>query len=273
MTESPWREKLHEIIFEADTAAGKAFDVALLIAILVSVLSISLQTVQDINETYGQAFIWIERTVTVLFTIEYALRIICVRKPAKYIFSFFGIVDLLSILPTYFGWISHQERSRFAIVRSLRLLRVFRVLNLGWLVEESDALRQAIWKSRAKIVVFLSTVLIVVTISGTLIFEVENLEGRQNAKLDSIPAGIYWAIVTMTTVGYGDVVATSAGGKIVTAVLILLGYSLIIVPTGFVSAELTTALNSRRSLIACRSCLVEGHDRNAKFCDQCGEKL
>lgn len=263
------RERLHEIIFEADTAAGKAFDVALLLLILVSVVATSLETVETIGTRYQSAFAAIEWTITVLFTVEYMLRIWTVKRPWAYVFSFYGIVDLLSILPTFLGLIINSHgTSRLAVIRSLRLLRVFRVFDLGWFVSEANALRDAFWKSRAKVVIFLFTVLIIVTLTGTLMYLLEN---ERNQKLNSIPDGIYWAVVTMTTVGYGDIVPLTATGKFISAILILLGYSLIIVPTGFVSAELVDA--RKVSTQACAHCMSEGHQHDAKFCRICGAPL
>lgn len=268
-----WRERLHEVIFEADTPAGKAFDVLLLIAILISVIATCLETVKSYGERYYAEFVAIEWTITILFTIEYVLRIICVKRPTGYIFSFYGIVDLLSILPTYIGVAIHSpQASRLAVIRSLRLLRVFRVFKLGWFVSEADALRHAVWKSRAKVVVFLFTVIILVTLAGTMIYLLEGHTNDEN--LDSIPEGIYWAIVTMTTVGYGDVVATTAAGKLMTAVLILLGYSLIIVPTGFVSAELVSSKSPQEvSTRSCPHCMAEDHAADASFCRICGGRI
>ena len=272
---SDWREKLHEIIFEADTPAGKAFDVALLVAILISVVATCLQTVDSYGNAYKEEFNVLEWTLTILFTVEYVLRIVCVKRPLGYIFSFFGIVDLLAILPTYIGVvIKSPNASRLAVVRALRLLRVFRVFKLGWFVSEASALRQAVYQSRAKIIVFLFTVLIMVTLAGTVMYLIEHDPGSTSdvsAQFDSIPDGIYWAIVTMTTVGYGDLVPKTTLGKFVSALLILVGYSLIIVPTGFVSAELVHS--AHMSTRSCPHCMTEGHLPDAVYCRICGNKL
>lgn len=266
-----WRDRLHEIIFEADTPAGQAFDIALLVAILVSVVATCAETVVSLEKQYALEFQIIEWTTTALFTVEYLLRIYCVRKPAAYIFSFYGIVDLLAVLPSYIGlFYGSRATSRLAVVRSLRLLRVFRVFKLGFFVSEADALWHAVWHSRAKIVVFLFTVVILVTLAGTMIYLIES---EKNEQLRSIPDGIYWAIVTMTTVGYGDVVPGTPLGKLVSAVLILLGYSLIIVPTGFVSAELVVASRNVMSTQSCQHCMAEGHASDAGYCRVCGHKL
>lgn len=264
-----WRNRLYEIIFEADTRAGQLFDIGLLLVILVSVTVVCLETVEDLAQTYGPWFVYIEWTVTILFTIEYVLRLICVRRPLGYATSFYGIIDVLSFLPTYVGGFGS-----FAIVRSFRLLRVFRVLKLIHLTGESEDLASAVWRARGKIVVFLSVVFITVTIAGTAMYEVERLYSPADTKFTSIPQSIYWAIVTMTTVGYGDIVPQTTLGKMLSALLILVGYSLIIVPTGFVSAE---AVESRRkrhaSTQTCPYCLVEGHQSDAVYCRLCGKPL
>lgn len=266
---SPWRDKLYEIIFEADTRAGQWFDIGLLIAIVVSVVLVCLETVGDIALGYERWFVRAEWTITIVFTIEYALRLVCVRRPIAYATSFYGIVDLLAFLPTYLG-----AAGSFAVVRSFRLLRVFRVLKLIHLTSESDDLARAVWRARGKIVVFLSVVFITVTIAGTLMYEVERQYNPTDTKFTSIPQSIYWAIVTMTTVGYGDIVPETTLGKALSALLILVGYSLIIVPTGFVSAE---AVQSRRrggmSTQTCPYCMAEGHQPDAVFCRLCGRPL
>ena len=270
---TPWRVKLHEVIFEADTAAGKAFDVALLIAILVSILAVSLETVDSVQQRYGDVLVAIEWTITVLFTIEYVLRLLCVASPWRYAKSFFGIVDLLAILPTYLSVLLPGSQS-FVVIRSLRLLRVFRVFKLAHFLSEAAALRRAVWQARGKIVVFLTTVLIAVSIMGSAMYVVENVDAPSE-QFTSIPQGMYWALVTMTTVGYGDIVPETPLGKLLAALLIILGYSLIIVPTGFVSAELVGAKMTTRpvSTQTCANCMQEGHDVDAAFCKYCGERL
>jgi voltage-gated potassium channel len=271
-----WRQKIYEIIFEADTPAGLAFDVGLLIAIVVSVIGTCLKTVPALAE-YESRFEGFEVFVGILFSIEFLLRVICVRRPSKYIFSFFGIVDLLSILPLYIVLVSsliegtEVDGSSFAVVRSLRLLRAFRVLRLSWLQSEAEDLGSAIWRSRAKVVVFLATVMITVTIAGSLMYEIENRHHSPDKQFSDIPQSIYWAIVTMTTVGYGDIVPVTTSGKIVSAILILLGYSLIIVPTGFVSAEMANLKRGKKQ--KCNNCLLDQHEADAKFCRSCGSKL
>ncbi|MEM8736658.1 MAG: ion transporter [Planctomycetota bacterium] len=285
-----WRDRLYEIIFEADTRAGQAFDVALLIAILLSILTISLETVEyfEITEPWPNTLRNIEWGLTILFTIEYLLRLVCVEKPLRYAFSFFGLIDLLACMPMYLSVLSPQSQS-LMIFRSVRLLRVFRVLKMMRMLKEAHALQDAVWRARDKILVFIVVVLVAVTISGTLMYQVENdglpdaaleqsdLESSPNgsrSKFTSIPMSMYWSVVTMTTVGYGDIVPETTIGKIISAILILLGYSLIIVPTGFVSAEMSQA-SAKRDLTArvCPHCLREGHSVDAVFCDMCGEQL
>jgi len=274
-TSATWRKRLHEVIFEADTPGGKAFDVALLILILVSMLAVSLETVAPIAARYGRLLVATEWTITILFTIEYVLRLLCVGSPARYARSFFGIVDLLAIVPTYLSILLPGSQS-FVVIRSLRLLRVFRVFKLVHFLTEAEVLRRAVWQARGKIVVFLTTVLIAVSIMGSAMYVVENLDGPSE-QFTSIPQGMYWAVVTMTTVGYGDVVPETVLGKMLSAVLIILGYSLIIVPTGFVSAELVgkrMAADGRAvSTQACPNCMREGHDVDAGHCKYCGTRL
>lgn len=269
------RGKIHEIIFEADTPLGAIFDISLLVAIVLSVIVTCLATVPEYKD---QPWVDVLALIfTVLFTVEYVLRIYCVQRPWRYIFSFWGLIDLLSILPDYVLFFSSNSTTRaFSVIRSLRLLRVFRIFKLGWFQSEADDLGGAIWRARAKIIVFLTVVLIIVTVTGTLMFEVELifLDGSDlQSDFNSIPEGIYWAVVTMTTVGFGDMVPKSAPGKFLSAILILLGYSLIIVPTGFVSAEIIESRKRRITTRSCSSCITEGHDLDAKHCKYCGELL
>lgn len=267
-----WRDELYRIIFEADTRAGKIFDVILLIAILLSIATICLETVEQFEQDPWKTRLrQIEWVLTILFTLEYVARLICVEKPWRYATSFFGIIDLVACLPMYLAIFSLQSHS-LMIFRSIRLLRVFRVLKMMRMLKEANTLRDAVWRARDKILVFLCVVLVAVTISGTLMYQIEN---KANPKeFSSIPAGMYWAIVTMTTVGYGDIKAVTTVGKILSAVVILLGYSLIIVPSGFVTAEIS-AQNRNRDLNsrACPHCMREGHSSDAIYCDMCGERL
>ncbi len=267
-----WRDDLYVIIFEADTRAGQLFDLALLLSIFLSIVVISLETVESIKDRWASHLVIVEWILTLLFTAEYLARLICVHKPLKYMTSFFGIIDLLACLPLYITVFSGFESKSLAIVRSIRLLRVFRVLKMMRMLREAHELRQAVWQSRDKIFVFLAVVMVAVTISGTVMYQVE--KDGENNQFTSIPQAMYWAIVTMTTVGYGDIVPHTTIGKCISAALILLGYSLIIVPTSVVSAEMhqrsqAKDMNSR----ACPHCMREGHSREANFCDMCGERL
>lgn len=267
---APWRDRLHEIIFEADTKAGKAFDVALIIAIFLSVAVVVLSTLPSAaSEPYRSVFYALEWVFTILFTAEYILRLIVVRRPWRYATSFFGVIDLLSILPAFLS-ILLPGSERLMVVRTLRLLRIFRVFKLTRYLSEASALREAFYISRHKIAVFMTTVLIVILIASSLMHVVEG--SAQNEAFDSIPDSMYWAIITMTTVGYGDVIPVTVVGKITTTLLVLVGYSLIIVPTGILSAEIT---DSRRKVTtrACGTCMAEGHDADARFCKKCGAVL
>ncbi len=277
----PWKHRLHEIIFEADTKLGKLFDIALLIAIVTSVVLVCIESTLPENTALRtaqqlQLYYWLEFfewIFTALFTIEYILRIACVRKPLRYIFSFYGIVDLLAFLPNYVGLFTNTNSS-LAVVRALRLLRIFRILKLVWLMSEAEELGQAIWSARGKVIVFLGVVVIAIVIAGTVMYQIEGQWGQQEG-FDSIPKSMYWATITMTTVGYGDVVPSTIAGKTATTLLILLGYSLIIVPTGFVSAEFFVERTKSKAVTtqACPECLREGHDNDAKYCKYCAAQL
>lgn len=290
------RQKMYDIIFEADSLAGKAFDIGLLIAIVASVVLVSLETLpqyQGIETTLANGElvstgertmpkhipIWLtsgEWLLTILFTIEYVARLSCVRHPVRYATSFWGIVDLLSILPSYLAFFVGDSAKSFAILRSVRLLRVFRVLKLWRMMSQADELADAVWRSRDKIVVFLCVVLVAVTISGALMYFIETVlaDDPSGSDFTSIPQSMYWAIVTMTTVGYGDIVPHTTIGKMISAVLILLGYSLIIVPSGFVSAELTHQLaGDATDVFPCPNCSVSRHRRDADYCYHCGARL
>lgn len=267
-----FRDRLYETIFESDTRGGKLFDLFLLTAIFASIVAVSLESVPSISAQHHDKLIVLEWGFTLLFSIEYLLRLYCVTNRRAYATSFWGLIDLASILPSYVGLISGGVIS-FPILRSFRLLRVFRVLNLFHLSEDATEMGQAIWQARGKVIVFLSFVAIVVTVSGATMYEIERF-GHRESKFDSIPQSIYWAIVTMTTVGYGDIVPQTPLGKFVSAVLILIGYSLIIVPTGFVSAELLAVRRHDHALTqTCPHCLLEGHERDAVFCRVCGHQL
>jgi len=269
--QSPLRRKLFLIIFGTSTPLGKLFDVVLLILILVSVFAVMLESVSYINIKYGFALRVIEWVVTGFFTVEYITRIFIVKRPAKYIFSFFGIIDLLSIVPTFLSLVFVGSQS-LSILRALRLLRVFRVLKLMRFVKESQTLGRALLRSRHKIVVFFFFVLIIVFIMGTIMYLVE---GKQSG-FNSIPLSIYWAIVTLTTVGFGDITPITVAGQMIASVIMLLGYSIIAIPTGIIGAEIYNESDLQKSTdptLICTSCGSETHNRDAKYCFRCGVQL
>ena len=262
------REKLHEIIFEADTKTGKIFDLILLVSIIFSVIVVMLDSVKSINAEYGDLLFALEWIFTILFTIEYLLRIYSIGKPLKYIFSFFGVVDLLAIIPTYIGLFFPATRY-FTVVRILRVLRIFRVLKFVQYIGASRTLLIALKQSRRKITVFIFAVLTLVIIFGSLMYIIE---GEENG-FTSIPRSIYWAIVTLTTVGYGDISPQTPLGQAFAAFIMILGYGIIAVPTGIVTAELAYASSNEVSTQACKDCSMEGHEHDAEFCKYCGAKL
>jgi len=264
----PWRQQLYELIFEADTPAGKAFDVVLLVAILLSVLSVVLESVSWIREDYGSAIRVAEWVFTILFTVEYVLRLIAVRRPLIYMRSFFGIVDLLAIAPTYLSLFIPGAHS-LLVIRALRLLRVFRVFKVARYVSEITALVDAIRATRTKIAVFLAAVLTVVLILGTAMYVIEG----EASGFKDIPTGMYWAIVTVTTVGYGDIAPQTTVGQALAALAMVLGYSFIIIPTGIFSMELARRVGRELTTQVCPECLGEGHEPDAAHCKHCGSHL
>lgn len=262
-----FREKVWLIIFEADTPTGKLFDVLLIVSILLSVLAAMLASVSTVRADWGQALQGAEWFFTILFTVEYVIRLWCVRSPMSYARSFFGVVDLIAILPTYISLLL-PGAEYFIVVRSLRVLRVFRVLKLMPYLDQENVLRRALRASRPKMMVFLLVVLILVTILGSLIYLVE---GEQHG-FTSIPTSIYWAIVTLTTVGYGDLSPKTPLGQFIASIVMIIGYGIIAVPTGIVTAELTLATRST-STRSCPNCSAERHADDAKFCRVCGVPL
>jgi voltage-gated potassium channel len=263
------RARLHEIIFEADTRAGRLFDLALIWLILLSVATVILESVRRVRVQYGDFLYALEWGFTLLFTVEYLLRLLGVRRPLRYATSFFGVVDLLAIIPTYLSLFVPGSQY-LLIIRILRLLRVFRLLKLSEYVAEADTLRRALRASRRKISVFLSAVVLLVIVIGALLYVVE---GEEHG-FTSIPVSIYWAIVTLTTVGYGDLSPRTPFGKILASIVMIIGYGIIAVPTGIVSVEL--AHETRRKRItrqSCPSCGAEGHDPDAVYCKYCGANL
>lgn len=264
------RKKLHDIIFEADTPAGKWFDIILLLLIVLSVLTVSAETIPSLGEKYGRIFFILEWLFTILFTIEYVLRIYTVNTPKKYITSFYGLVDLFSILPTYLSLIVVGTHS-LAIIRLLRLLRVFRIFKMGHYMSQGQAIVSAVKASYTKISIFLYFIVLIVIIFGAVMYVVE---GSSNPKFDSIPRSIYWSIVTLTTVGFGDITPQTSLGQFLSAVLMVLGYAVIAVPTGIVSSEMIKSKDfSKMTTQHCNNCSCEDHDTDAKYCKICGELL
>jgi len=263
-----WRKRLHEIIFEADTKPGRIFDILLIISILISVVLVLLDSVASIEAKYGFFIHLFEWIFTILFSIEYILRLISVGRPLSYARSFFGIIDLLAILPTYLS-ILFPGSQYFMIIRLLRVVRIFRILKLVQFLKEAQLLAHALRASGRKIIVFLSAVVIIAFLSGALMYAIE---GEANG-FASIPHGIYWAIVTLTTVGYGDISPSTPLGQMIATIIMILGYGIIAVPTGLVSAELVRNPMVSLSTQACPQCAAEGHDADAKFCKYCGADL
>ena len=264
-----WKERLHEIIFETNTREGKLFDIVLLIAIFLSTMVVMLDSIAELHEQYGRLFLSLEWGFTILFSIEYVLRLICIQSPWRYIRSFTGIIDLLAILPTYFSVFFAGSQS-LMVLRVLRLFRVFRIFKLGHFLAEIRFLGSALHSSFKKITIFLVTVLMLVVILGAIMYLVENGENG----FHSIPESIYWAIVTITTVGYGDIAPVTPMGKFAASLIMLLGYGIIAVPTGIITTEMALKLkNKKESHEACPSCGKEGHDADARHCKYCGEKL
>lgn len=266
--ETGLRAKLHEIIFEAETRAGRAFDVALLWTILLSVLAVLLESVSAVRQEFGGTLRVAEWLFTILFAIEYALRLFAVRRPLLYMRSFYGLIDLLAILPTPLSLLYPGAQS-LLVVRVVRLLRVFRVLKLTSFLGQADILMTALHASRQKITVFLGAVLTLVVIAGAMMYLIE---GEENG-FDSIPRGMYWAIVTLTTVGYGDITPKTTGGQMLASLIMILGYGVIAVPTGIVSVELANASRPPTNTRACPGCGSEGHQLDASHCRLCGHAL
>jgi voltage-gated potassium channel len=264
-----WRAKAHEIIFEADTPAGKAFDIALIVTILFSVVAVMLESVAPVRARYGSVLRVTEWVITVVFTIEYILRLLCVGQPARYARSFFGIIDLLAILPTYISFFIPGAQA-LAVVRVLRILRVFRVLKLVQYVKEASVLRQALINSGRKILVFVFVVFTIVIIVGAMMYLVEG----EASGFTSIPISVYWAVVTLTTVGYGDISPNTSPGQFLASLIMIMGYAIIAVPTGIVTAAMVRQEGKDKvTTRACSICSAEGHDPDAKFCKFCGEQL
>ncbi len=264
------RRRLYNVIFEADSPAGRNFDIGLVIAILLSILVVVLDSVPAINAAHSRTMNLLEWGITLLFTGEYIARLMCVRHPIRYATSFFGIIDLLSVLPTYFS-LFIPEAAVLLDVRILRLLRVFRIFKLTLYINEYTLLGGALRASGRKILVFLSVVLMAVLILGTVMYVVEGPKHGYT----SIPVAMYWATVTMTTVGYGDITPQTGLGKLIASFMMLLGWGILAVPTGIVTAEMTSQrLGQRRaSARTCAACNSKGHEPKARFCQDCGTAL
>ena len=265
-----WKEELREIIYEADSRAGKIFDLVLIVAILFSIILVMLESVKELDSKYHTFFNVSEWVITILFTIEYILRIVTVKKPQRYIFSFYGIIDLLSTLPKYISMFIGGAHALVAL-RALRLLRIFRILKLVRFVGATNNLGRALKASRFKILVFISAVMIICVIIGTLMYLIEG----DPSGFTSIPTSIYWAIVTLTTVGYGDIAPQTSIGQLLASLVMILGYGIIAIPTGIVGAELSKEKGHLIDLNtnSCPNCSTSRHRDDAKYCYKCGEKL
>lgn len=265
------RDRIHEIIFEADTPTGKRFDIGLMILIVFSVIVVMLESSEEWEAKYSGLFFVLEWIFTIVFTIEYILRLTVTIRPIKYALSFYGIIDLIAILPSYLSFFLVGTQY-FVIIRILRLLRVFRVFKLGQFLTEGDQLRRAMIASKNKITVFLFAVTLLVILIGSVMYLIE---GGQNDGFSSIPRAVYWAIVTLTTVGYGDITPQTDIGQFLSAIVMILGYAIIAVPTGIVSSEMfgQSAEKRKTNTQVCRYCAKEGHDDDATYCKFCGGRL
>lgn len=269
MRKESMRERTYTIIFEHDTPAGRAFDVVLIVVILLSVILVMMDSVAELHLRYGGTFLIAEWFFTILFTIEYALRLWCSHDTRRYARSFYGIVDVVAILPTYMAAVFPAGRF-FTVVRILRVLRIFRVLKLVNYITEGAVLSRALKASRHKIIVFVFAVLSSVTVAGSLMYLIEGAE----AGFTSIPQSIYWAIVTITTVGYGDIAPVTAVGKTLAGALMIMGYGIIAVPTGIVTLEIDRAARAQAAMTpTCPSCGLDAHEPDAHFCKRCGANL
>lgn len=265
-----WKEQLYEIIYEADTPRGKWFDLVLMATILASVVLVMLESVPSIGRDHAVFFNVAEWIITSLFTVEYFLRILSIKSPKRYIFSYLGLVDLLSTLPKYLSLIFGGTHA-LVVLRALRLLRVFRILKITRYVSASNKLLHALKTSRPKIAVFLFAVIIIAIVLGTIMYLVE---AGANSGFTSIPRSVYWTVVTLTTVGYGDIAPVTTLGQFIASLVMVLGYGILAVPTGIVSAEYSASFKKTPSNVqACSDCNGNRHADDALFCDQCGEKL
>lgn len=270
-TPSPWRNwrnTVHDVVFGHGTFAGRLFDVVLVVCILLSVVVVMLDSVPSIEHAIGSYLTAIEWFFTVLFTIEYALRVMCARNAFRYVTSFYGIIDLLSTLPTYLNLV-FAGTGYLLVIRILRVFRIFRILKLLVYTREADILARSLVASRRRIAVFFSAVLILVVLFGSVMYLIE---GEENG-FTSIPRSIYWAIVTLTTVGYGDITPKTVAGRFIASIVMLLGYSIIAIPTGIVTAEMVRSARRSPDVIRCPGCGRGNHDDDARFCKLCGNRL
>ncbi|NQY28389.1 MAG: ion transporter [Flavobacteriaceae bacterium] len=266
-----WKRKLHEIIYEADTPAGKWFDIILLFLIITSIAVVMLESVAEIGNKYAYELNITEWIITILFTLEYIARIVIIKKPKEYIFSFYGIIDFFSTIPKYLSLIFIGSTGALVALRALRLLRVFRILKLARFIGEGNQLMNALKASKAKISVFLLAIFMLCIILGTLMYMIE---GGSDGGFTSIPRSVYWAIVTLTTVGYGDIAPVTPLGQFIASIIMILGYAVIAVPTGIVSSEMTKDhkkihLNTQ----SCSHCSASNHRDDAEFCYECGNEI
>jgi voltage-gated potassium channel len=263
-----WRYYWYDVVFHSSTPKGRLFDLVLLILILLSVLVVMLDSVPSISEKYKLDLIRLEWFFTILFSVEYILRIVISKKPGVYIKSFYGIIDLLSILPTYLSLLVAGTQY-LLVIRIIRILRIFRVLKLTRYMKASHVLVVSLRQSRFKIIVFFEVLITTVVIMGSLMYLIE---GPENG-FTSIPTSIYWAIITLTTVGFGDITPATALGQFMASLIMVLGYSIIAVPTGIISAEIVKAGNTPKKFRRCKECNAESHDEDALYCKYCGEPL
>jgi len=266
---NPRKEKLHELIFEADTPTGRRIDIVLIVLIIMSVIVVMLESVEPLNAKYGGLFQVLEWIFTIVFTVEYGLRLYAVYRPLKYATSFFGVIDLLAILPTYIAFFMPELRA-LAALRALRIIRIFRIFNLGQFTRAGEMMMHAYRTSRPKIAVTLTFITIVVFIMGSIMYFIEG--GEPDSGFDSIPRAIYWAIVTLTTVGYGDISPSTELGQFISAIIMIIGY--VVIAVGIVAVDVEADDDDlKHNSQSCRFCAQEGHDDDAVYCKYCGEQL
>lgn len=265
---TPWRRKLHTIIYEANTPAGRLFDIALLAFIVISIIIVALDSVPEQHARHGRFFIELEWVFTIIFTIEYVLRLLALRRPLRFVLSPLGLIDLLSILPAYLS-LMYPGAQTLLVLRAFRLLRIFRIFKLTRFVDEARTLRIALRSSLRKIAIFMLTVATITVILGSVMYLVET----DNPGFSSIPTSIYWATVTITTVGYGDISPITPLGKFISTIMMLIGYGIIAVPTGIFASEMLARHGKGQSTEVCPACGREGHDLNAVYCKWCGARL